>query len=107
MSSNIRARRDHCGGENHSSWNPPRRLVQTMARLVERGGRARGTSRVTWEIEPVGDSCRLNRNPYQLRQRPPLQPSCTGGWPMILPSEDLARNRSDLDHPGSLMYGAS
>ncbi len=38
---------------------PQRRLVQTMHVLWSDRGRREGTSRVTWEIEPVGDSCRL------------------------------------------------
>jgi Activator of Hsp90 ATPase homolog 1-like protein len=41
-----------------------------------------GTSRVTWEIEPVGDSCRLTVIHDQL---PPDAPAeLYGGWPMIL-----------------------
>lgn len=38
---------------------PPRRLVETMRALWSDHVRSEGTSRVTWEIEPVGDSCRL------------------------------------------------
>ena len=39
--------------------DPPRRLVQTMTALWSDEAKAVGESRVTWEIEPVGDSCRL------------------------------------------------
>ena len=36
-----------------------RRMVALWSDEVK----AEGTSRVTWEIEPVGDSCRLTRHP--------------------------------------------
>src|SRR4051794_33380710 len=38
---------------------PPRRLVQSFRALWGEDVKAEGTSRVTWEIEPVADSCRL------------------------------------------------
>ena len=41
-----------------------------------------GTSRVTWEIEPVGDSCRLTVTHDQLREG--ANDQLYGGWPMIL-----------------------
>ena len=44
--------------------------------------KAEGTSRVTWEIEPVGDSCRLTVTHDQLRDGAPDE--LYGGWPMIL-----------------------
>ncbi|WP_406466129.1 SRPBCC domain-containing protein [Streptomyces sp. NBC_00111] len=37
----------------------PRRLVQSMVALWNDEVRSEGPTRVTWEIEPVGDSCRL------------------------------------------------
>src|SRR5690242_9647274 len=37
---------------------PPRRLVQTFTALWSEDVKREGTSRVTWEIEPIGDSCR-------------------------------------------------
>ena len=43
---------------------------------------AEGTSRVTWEIEPVGDSCRLTLVHDQMREGANEQ--IYGGWPMIL-----------------------
>ena len=49
-------------GEN-LEVDPPRRLVQSMTALWGEDVRSEGTSRVTWEIEPVGDSCRLHRHP--------------------------------------------
>ncbi|MDQ3462260.1 MAG: metalloregulator ArsR/SmtB family transcription factor, partial [Actinomycetota bacterium] len=45
-------------GEN-LEVDPPRRLVQTMVALWSDEVESEGTSQVTWEIEPVGDSCRL------------------------------------------------
>src|SRR5580698_6548541 len=45
-------------GEN-LEVEPPRRLVQSFRALWGEDVKAEGTSRVTWEIEPVGDSCLL------------------------------------------------
>src|SRR5262245_37623518 len=47
---------------------PPRRLVQSMRALWSGDVKSEGTSRVTWEIEPVGDSCRLTVTHDQLRE---------------------------------------
>ena len=38
---------------------PPRRLVQSYKALWSEDVEREGFSRVTWEIEPVGDSCRV------------------------------------------------
>src|SRR5439155_1752862 len=49
--------------------DPPRRLVHTLVALWGDDVKAEGESRVTWEIEPVGDdSCRLTVVHEQLRQ---------------------------------------
>src|SRR5437899_6090897 len=48
--------------------DPPRRLVQSMRALWSDDVKKEGTSRVTWEIEPVGDSCRLTVTHDQLRE---------------------------------------
>jgi uncharacterized protein YndB with AHSA1/START domain len=53
-------------GEN-LEVDPPRRLVQSMTALWGDDVKREGTSRVTWEIEPVGDSCRLTVTHDQLR----------------------------------------
>jgi uncharacterized protein YndB with AHSA1/START domain len=45
-------------GEN-LEVDPPRRLVQSIRALWSEDVKSEGTSRVTWEIQPVGDSCRL------------------------------------------------
>lgn len=83
---------------------PPRRLVQTMhVRWSEDAERA-GTSRVTWEIEPVGDSCRLTVTHDQLSDTAP--PELYGGWPMILSGlKTWLETGETLTTPGSLMYG--
>ena len=44
--------------------------------------KSEGTSRITWEIEPIGDSCRLTVTHDQLREG--ANPELYGGWPMIL-----------------------
>ena len=48
--------------------DPPRRLVQSMVALWGDDVKSEGTSRITWEIEPVGDSCRLTVTHDQLRE---------------------------------------
>src|SRR5436853_5737125 len=55
-------------GEN-LEVDPPRRLVQSMLALRGDDVKAEGTTRVTWEIEPIGDdSCRLTVTHDQLRE---------------------------------------
>jgi uncharacterized protein YndB with AHSA1/START domain/DNA-binding transcriptional ArsR family regulator len=92
-------------GEN-LEIDPPRRLVQTMVALWGDDVKSEGTSRVTWEIEPVGDSCRLVVTHDQLRDGANEQ--LYGGWPMILSGLKTWLETGDvLTTPGSLMYGAS
>ena len=63
-----------------------------------------GTSRVTWEIEPVGDSCRLTVIHDQLSETAPEE--IYGGWPMILSGlKTWLETGESLTTPGSLMYG--
>ena len=84
--------------------DPPRRLVQTMTALWGEDVRREGTSRVTWEIEPVGDSCRLTVTHDQLRDGANEQ--LYGGWPMILSGlKTWLETGQVLTTPGSLMYG--
>ena len=86
--------------------DPPRRLVQTMHVLWSEDAEREGTSRVTWEIEPVGDSCRLTVTHDQLRDNAP--PELYGGWPMILSGlKTWLETGQTLTTPGSLMYDAS
>src|SRR5580658_10186948 len=54
-------------GEN-LEVEPPRRLVQSFRALWDEDVKSEGTSRVTMEIEPIGDSCRLTVTHDQLRE---------------------------------------
>jgi DNA-binding transcriptional ArsR family regulator len=83
--------------------DPPRRLVHTMTALWGDDVKAEGASRVTWEIEPVGDSCRLTLTHDQLREGANEQ--LYGGWPMILSGLKTWLETGELlTTPGSLMY---
>jgi uncharacterized protein YndB with AHSA1/START domain len=83
--------------------DPPRRLVQSMVALWGEDVKAEGTSRVTWEIEPVGDSCRLIVTHDQLREGANEQ--LYGGWPMILSGLKTWLETGELlTTPGSLLY---
>ncbi len=84
--------------------DPPRRLVQTMTALWGEDVQAEGTSRVTWEIEQVRDSCRLTVTHDQLREG--ANDQLYGGWPMILSGlKTLLETGGDLTTHGSIMYG--
>jgi uncharacterized protein YndB with AHSA1/START domain len=84
--------------------DPPRRFVQSMVALWSDDERGEGTSRVTWEIEPVGDSCHLTVTHDQLREGANEQ--LYGGWPMILSGlKTWLETGTLLTTPGSLMYG--
>jgi uncharacterized protein YndB with AHSA1/START domain len=83
--------------------DPPRRLVHSMVALWSDEVRSEGTSRVTWEIEPIGDSCRLTVIHDQLREGANNQ--LYGGWPMILSGLKTWLETGELlTTPGSLMY---
>jgi uncharacterized protein YndB with AHSA1/START domain/biotin operon repressor len=89
-------------GEN-LEVDPPRRLVQSMVALWSEDVKSEGTSRVTWEIEPVGDSCRLTVTHDQLREG--ANNELYGGWPMILSGlKTWLESGELLTTPGSLMY---
>jgi uncharacterized protein YndB with AHSA1/START domain len=89
-------------GEN-LEVEPPRRLVQSFAALWGEDVRREGTSRVTWDIEPVGDSCRLTVTHDELREN--ANSELYGGWPMILSGlKTLLETGETLTTPGSLMY---
>ena len=60
----------------------PRRLVATMNALWSDEVQAEGESRVTWEIDQIGDSCCLVVTHDQLRDGGNNQ--IYRGWPMIL-----------------------
>jgi uncharacterized protein YndB with AHSA1/START domain/DNA-binding transcriptional ArsR family regulator len=83
--------------------DPPRRLVHTMTALWSDDVKAEGATRVTWEIEPIGDSCRLTLTHDQMREG--AHPEIYGGWPMILSGLKTWLETGELlTTPGSLMY---
>ncbi len=91
-------------GEN-VEVDPPRRLVQTARALWGEDVVNEGTTRVTWEIEPVGNSCRLTVTHDQLRDGANSQ--LFGGWPMILSGlKTWIETGEELTTPGSLMYAS-
>jgi uncharacterized protein YndB with AHSA1/START domain len=82
---------------------PPTRLVHTLVAHFSPEAEAEGTSRVTWDIEPVGDSCRLTVTHDQMREGANEQ--LYGGWPMILSGLKTWLETGELlTTPGSLMY---
>jgi uncharacterized protein YndB with AHSA1/START domain len=92
-------------GEN-IEVDPPRRLVQSYRARWDDDVAAAGTSRVTWEIEPVGDSCRL----CVIHDELPVDadPHLYGGWPMILSGlKTWIETGEQLTTPGSLAYGGA
>jgi uncharacterized protein YndB with AHSA1/START domain len=89
-------------GEN-LEVDPPRRLVQSFNALWSDDVKREGTSRVTWEIEPIADSCRLTVTHDRLREG--ANSELYGGWPMILSGlKTLLETGETLTTPGSLMY---
>jgi DNA-binding transcriptional ArsR family regulator/uncharacterized protein YndB with AHSA1/START domain len=89
-------------GEN-LEVDPPRRLVQSFNALWSEDVKREGTSRVTWEIEQVEDSCRLLVIHDQLRDG--AHGEIYGGWPMILSGlKTLLETGETLTTPGSLLY---
>ena len=92
-------------GEN-LEVDPPRRLVQSFTALWSDDVRAAGTSRVTWDIEPVGDSCRLTVTHDELPEH--VNNEIYGGWPQILSGLKTLLETGDLlTTPGSLMYAGA
>jgi uncharacterized protein YndB with AHSA1/START domain len=94
---------DIAEGEN-LEVDPPHRLVQTFTALWSDEVKAYGASRITWEIEPVGDdSCRLTVVHDQLPEG--ASSELYGGWPMILSGlKTLLETGEHLTTPGSLRY---
>ena len=92
-------------GEN-LEVDPPHRLVQTFRALWSEDVKAAGFSRVTWEITPVGDSCRLvvvhDRLPVR-RHAGALRRLADGPFR----SKDAARDRRVTYHPRLAAYGSS
>jgi uncharacterized protein YndB with AHSA1/START domain/DNA-binding transcriptional ArsR family regulator len=89
-------------GEN-LEVDPPRRLVQSFRALWGEDVKTEGTSRVTWEIQPIGDSCLLKVTHDQLREG--ANDQLYGGWPMILSGlKTLLETGEILTTPGSLRW---
>ena len=89
-------------GEN-LEVDPPHRLVQSMNTLWGDDAKAAGTTRVTWEIEQVADSCRLTVIHDQLSDD--ASEEVFGGWPMMLSGlKTWLETGEVLTTPGSLMY---
>ena len=83
--------------------DPPRKRVEQMLALWSEEVKAEGPSRITWEIEPVGTSCRLTVTHDELKEG--ANDELYGGWPMILSGlKTLLETGELLDTPGSLMY---
>ena len=89
-------------GEN-VEVDPPHRLVQTFTAMWSDEVQAAGESRVTWEIEPVGDSCKLLVTHDRMPED--ASPEIYGGWPQILSGLKTWLETGELlTTPGSLMY---
>lgn len=65
--------------------SPPHRLVITWAEPHDRDRRDRH-SRVTFEIEPVGDMVRLRVTHEELESGSEMERQITQGWPRVLSS---------------------
>ena len=89
-------------GEN-LEVDPPRRLVQSNRALWSDAVKSEGASRVTWEITPVGDSCKLTVVHDQLREG--ANTELYGGWMMVLSGlKTLLETGELLTTPGSQRY---
>ena len=100
----VRAAEALIAGEN-LEIDPPRRLVQSFNALWSDAAKSEGTSRVTWEIEPIGDSCRLTVTHDHLRDD--ASGEVYDGWPMILSGlKTLLETGELLTTPGSLFYAS-
>jgi uncharacterized protein YndB with AHSA1/START domain len=89
-------------GEN-LEVEPPRRLVQSFVALWSEEVKREGPSRITWEIEPVGGSCRLTVTHDELRED--ANGELYGGWPMVLSGlKTLLETGELLETPGSQRY---
>ncbi|GGS51768.1 MULTISPECIES: ArsR/SmtB family transcription factor [Actinokineospora] len=86
------------------SADPPAQLVHTLRALWSDEVKSEGTSKVTWDIGQVEDSCRLTVTHSELREG--ANDELYGGWPMILSGlKTWLETGETLTTPGSLMYG--
>ena len=91
-------------GEN-IEVDPPRKLVQTFNAKWGEDVRTEGTSRVTWEIEQVQDSCLVTVTHDNMREGANQQ--IYGGWPMVLSGlKTLLETGELLTTPGSIAYAS-
>jgi uncharacterized protein YndB with AHSA1/START domain/DNA-binding transcriptional ArsR family regulator len=85
--------------------DPPHKLVQSFHARWSDDVAKEGTSRVTWEIQPIGDSCRLTVIHDQLPEG--ANSELYGGWPMILSGLKTWLETGELlTTPGSLMFAS-
>ncbi len=83
--------------------DPPRRLVESMVAHFSEETTSEGSTRITWEIEPVGDSCRLRLTHDEMREG--AAEALYGGWPMVLSGlKTWLESGELLTTPGSQMY---
>jgi len=89
-------------GEN-VEVDPPRRLVQSFNAQWGDDVKSEGTSRVTWEIVQIEDSCCVTVTHDRMREGANSQ--LYGGWPMILSGlKTLLETGELLTTPGSLQF---
>jgi uncharacterized protein YndB with AHSA1/START domain len=89
-------------GEDVES-DPPRRLVRTMHARWNPEVDAAGPTRITYEIEPVGDSCRLLVTHDQIPED--ASNEIWGGWTMILSAlKTHIETGERLDTPASQRF---
>ena len=86
--------------------DPPRRLVTSFNALWGDEVKAAGTSRVTWEINQIDDTCCLLVTHDQLPAD--ANDQIYGGWPMILSGlKTWLESGEVLTTPGSKMYASA
>jgi len=85
--------------------DPPRRLVERMVAEWSEEVKREGPSRITWEIEPVGSSCRLRVTHDELREG--ANDELYGGWTMILSGlKTFLETGEYIDTPATLRFAA-
>jgi uncharacterized protein YndB with AHSA1/START domain len=78
--------------------DPPRRLVMTWRFVYDAELAAEAPSRVTWEIEPRGESCTLRVTHDQLG--PATSAHVSGGWSFVIASmKSLLETGVALERP--------
>jgi uncharacterized protein YndB with AHSA1/START domain len=83
--------------------DPPHRLVRMMHPKWNPEVEAAGPTRITYEIEPVGDSCRLLVTHDQIPEE--ASDEIFGGWPMILSAlKTHLETGEHLDTPASIRF---